>query len=189
MTTPWPRAFLDALEGNDYEECKAAFGRALSNINCRVDANLKYQGEHVSGKAVRGDTILHLAMREQKWNARRACVELGIDASIRNSDGWSAPGMQLFSSAPKLLGCFLIFAFTMWVPEVFDEFSETIATATFYLCSFMLFITGADCLLAVRWYVTSRFYGGKYYTSLLAQKKLAAAKEEKARRKAAEKAR
>ena len=64
-----------------------------------------------------GDTYLHVAMRNQKWRVRAACVRLGCDPRIANAAGETAPRMQLNQSFPRFMMCFLPFFLCLNPPD------------------------------------------------------------------------
>lgn len=143
MASSFASAALESLSSNDpkaLQRAVADFKSADVNLQirngtfgaCAVPSDLKFQ---------EGDTILHMAMRNQKWLIRTACVvELAADAHLKNSSGISAPGLQLRQSAPRLGAALLSTALVMY--EVLDLGRPVKIMAAVFCC-----VAGFDTLL------------------------------------------
>merc|ERR1719210_2283304 len=95
------KSALDALQCNDAEAAKLAFRKGKHDaINTKVSDGM-YGGCQIPDtiKHEEGDTLLHLAMRNQKWGVKRVCVaDLSADSCATNAKGMTPPGMQMVLS-------------------------------------------------------------------------------------------
>ena len=157
-------AALAALKNNDFEAVKAAFnGRKAADINVKVTSgsydcckdldDLKYE---------EGDTLLHLALRNQKWQVWRACTaELNADATCMNAAGETPPGLQIMMSLPRCL------AGIVWVLAVhygldYVDLSmfnvpDFAPVLLFWLAVFFTLAGVVDLGLALRWHVLAHY--------------------------------
>ena len=150
----WGEAALDALSSNDAEALISAH-RTHSNadINARV-ADGKYSKSALPHTLQHepGDTLLHLAMRNQKWYIRKACIsDLAADAFLANAAGVTPPGLQMQQSIPRVgigVGAFGV----VWFELI------SFGTAGYVLAALMLAATVIDALLACRFYLMARHH-------------------------------
>ena len=150
-------AAIEALTSNDVEKLKREFaGKADINAIVKRDASnaFVYGGCSDFGQlqVVAGDTLLHLAMRNQKWTIRQACtVDLAADATIRNSEGQSPPGMHITGSLPRLGLCLLV------LMMLYLEFVGGGSALLHYLVYFITAASFVDLFLGVRWFVIAKY--------------------------------
>ena len=179
------RAAVEAIETNSADATIAAYKAGGHSVKV---SNGKLGGASVAPLAwVEGDTALHLALRNKKWNVRRALVaDVGADSMIVNSQGETAPGMHLRDASWR--GAIIASAAAV----VFFDFLEFEAVllkygfASMWLLKLLLGLLGAaaafDNLLALRWYWNA--WSSSYITNHPRTKML----EKKAERKAAKEA-
>ena len=106
---------------------------------------------------VEGDTALHLALRNQRWNAKRALVaDVGADAMIVNSEGETPCFMQLHAASKRLalvgsVAATLLLDFLNIASRVLE-----LESTGMWVIKILLSVVGAasafDTLLALRWY-------------------------------------
>lgn len=179
-------AALEALEGNDADGLIAAFrGGKPGAVNAQV-SNGKYGGSRMpSGNSIRyaeGDTMLHLAMRNRKWNIRKACVaDLAADPNIHNSEDMTPPSMQIASSRPTFLLAVTIV--TVLYLDLFGLSEAAFGPVGFTAACVFLLFSAFDMLLAVRWVTLARMAALQRGKAPKNAEK-AAAKEEKVRKRA-----
>merc|ERR1712087_184334 len=144
---------LDALESNDARGVVRALRSPPKAINTQVSKGL-YGGCAIpSGvEHQEGDTLLHMALRNQKWDVRLACVsELGADATVANAQGATPPGMQIQTSLIRFLAIALSSA-VLWL----DVFSLGFGLPGLIIAGLLCLVSGVDLMLAARWVLISR---------------------------------
>jgi hypothetical protein len=84
-------AALAALEANNGEAfAEVCKGAKPASINAKVTFENKLGSVELSKALIseNGDTMLHLALRNRKWNVRKVLVaDLGADCMIENASG------------------------------------------------------------------------------------------------------
>ena len=141
---------LAALEANNKDVLVEVFTRSgdANAINATVHADDTYGGSGAFGSLKReaGDTMLHLALRNKKWDIKLACVTLlAADCSIANEAGVSAPGLHVHTAFPRAASAVVA---TLVVHYGFLELGNL---AYYCLCAYSL-MGLVDLFLAVRWY-------------------------------------
>ena len=147
---------LAALANNDVDTLLNIF-RSGADVDAVVKSGA-YLGCSSFGHLLHkdGDTMLHLAMRNEKWPIRQACVvELVADATLRNCEGESAPDMQLIQSGPRTAVCAAVVAL-----QAYFEFLYFGRTA-FYVSCAVLAVAAFDLQLALRWKFVAHSNKGK----------------------------
>ena len=146
---------VEALYADDASAIIAAYKGGGSSVKVQ-DGKL---GAAPVGRLawVEGDTALHLALRNQRWNAKRALIaDVGADAMIVNSEGETPCFMQLHAASKRLalvgsVAATLLLDFLNIASRVLE-----LESTGMWVIKILLGLVGAasafDTLLALRWY-------------------------------------
>jgi len=166
-------AALEAMKANDGPEMEKVMDAKLAAVQVKdsmfggvaIPEGLKFKD---------GDTLLHLAMRNQKWPIRQVLVVGGANATTLNKSGESPAGMQVSVSLPRTGSVALSFGVLM-----LSGFE--VGTPTLVVFFGLLMMSIGDLILAVRWWMLSNY--SNYSTRVKANKAAAAAGHEKTKTK------
>ena len=152
---PFGDQAMHALIQNDADALVAAFKG--QNVNTAVNSSGTFGGSASIDQRLawaEGDTMLHLAMRNQKWLCRQACVQqLNVDPRLKNSSGVTPPQMQLESSAKRVT----VFG-SGWLALHFDWVDFGFGSLPYLLVSIACLPVLFDALLACRWYFLATYH-------------------------------
>ena len=158
---------LAALEQNDAHELIKIFRKSGAGaINATVQGDT-YAGSGAFGRLKReeGDTMLHMALRNQKWLIRTACVtELAADCTIINKAGDSAPALAIQASLPRPGSALLATC------AVHFEYVD-LGNLMYYVLWAVSIVGLVDLFFSVRWYCVANKIFPFYWASLEKYKK------------------
>ena len=119
-------------------------------------------------KFAAGDSLLHLAVRNKKWNIKTACVvDTDLNAKGRmepkeNEAGETAPGIQLQLTVPRFatgIVCFAALYFKaldkLFIERPEGEHDQKFIWISYLLVTVFILVTGFDTYLAYRWFLVA----------------------------------